>query len=308
MKDSLLETSVNAVQAVVKEEIQSYSSVLESAATAVKESCVSALAPSKIRTAIVSALEDRSTNLIVYGLPESSDSTDRDSIKDLFQHLDEALVMSKVERLGRSGEQVRPIRVVMRTREAARTILGKSARLKDSDLYQRVYIAPDRTFEERSERRALVARLRQMRDHEPEKVWRIRRGSIVENECESERESEREEGESEGEGESERERESQSESLRVGDLERVRVIEIEYSTVLCLLPIFIPLHLFVRTRWGTGWCSMVNAHIRLLVFGHLADLHRPESRLSLVRVIQFSLYYMFNFGSMPLPTVVALID
>lgn len=217
MKDSLLETSVNAVQAVVKEEIQSYSSVLESAATAVKESCVSALAPSKIRTAIVSASEDRSTNLIVYGLPESSDSTDRDSIKDLFQHLDEALVMSKVERLGRSGEQVRPIRVVMRTREAARTILGKSARLKDSDLYQRVYIAPDRTFEERSERRALVARLRQMRDHEPEKVWRIRRGSIVENECEreSERESEREEGESEGEGESERERESQRVGGRV---------------------------------------------------------------------------------------------
>ncbi len=58
---------------VVKEEIQSYSTVLESAATAVKESCMSALAPSKIRTAIANASEDRSTNLIVYGLTEPND-------------------------------------------------------------------------------------------------------------------------------------------------------------------------------------------------------------------------------------------
>eukprot|EP00116_Pleurobrachia_bachei_P016772 sb/3477034/ len=42
----MLDKSVNAVQTVVKDEIQNYSTVLENAATAVKESCVSALAPS----------------------------------------------------------------------------------------------------------------------------------------------------------------------------------------------------------------------------------------------------------------------
>ena len=94
----------------------------------------------------------------------------------------------------------------MRTREAARTVLGKSTQLKESDLYQTVYIAPDRTFEERTERRILVARLRERREHEPEKAWRIRRCSIVEIECESGRESQSK-GESEKEGESERERE-----------------------------------------------------------------------------------------------------
>lgn len=209
MKDSLLETSVNAVQTVVKEEIQSYSAVLETAATAVKESCMSALAPSKIRTAIASASEDRSTNLIIYGLSEPNDSTDCDRIKGVFQELGEAPVVSKVERLGRSGVQVRPVRVVLRNREAARTVLRKSAQLKDSEFYQTVYIAPDRTIEERTERRALVARLRERRELEPEKVWRIRRDSVVEIECE--RESVREsqsEGESERGGESEREGES----------------------------------------------------------------------------------------------------
>ena len=60
--------------------------------------------------------------------------------------------------------------------------MGKSARLKDSDVYQSVYIAPDLTIEERAERRELVARLREKRELEPEKVWRIKRGSIVEGE------------------------------------------------------------------------------------------------------------------------------
>ena len=78
-KDSLLEESISAVQTVVKEEIKSYSTV---AATAVKESCANALIPSKIRTAISSASEDRSTNLIVYGLPETTGNNDCEKIRD----------------------------------------------------------------------------------------------------------------------------------------------------------------------------------------------------------------------------------
>ena len=122
----------------------------------------------------------------MYGLPESTDSNDCDQIKGVFQELGEAPVVSKVERLGRSGERVRPVRVVMRNREAARTVLGKSAQLKDSDSYQTVYIAPDRTVEERAERRVLVTRLRERRESEPEKIWRIRRGSVVASEAEGE--------------------------------------------------------------------------------------------------------------------------
>ena len=114
----------------------------------------------------------------------------------------------------------------MRTREAARTVLGKSTQLKESDLYQTVYIAPDRTFEERTERRILVARLRERREHEPEKAWRIRKSSIVEIECESGRESQskgesEKEEDSEREGESERERERERERVREGVRDRV---------------------------------------------------------------------------------------
>ena len=185
MKDTMLESSVSAVQTVVKEEIQSYSSVLQNAAAAVKNTCVSALAPNKIRTAITRATEDRSTNLIVYGLHETATSSDSDKVKGLFETLSEAPVVTKVERLGRgsaSGEGVRPIRVVLRSREVVRTILGKSAQLKDSEDYREVYIAPDRTFEERSERRELVSKLKEKREQEPEKGWKIKGNSIVESE------------------------------------------------------------------------------------------------------------------------------
>ena len=180
MKDTMLEKSVSAVQTVVKDEIQNYSAVLQTAASAVKQTCASALAPSKLRTAIATASVDRSTNLMVYGLPEGDQQSDRTSVKELFEHLLEAPVLSEVTRLGkRSGEGVR---VVLRNREIARTILGKSATLKDSDQYQEVFVAPDRSVEERTERRELVAKLKERREHEPDKVWRIRRGSIVEKE------------------------------------------------------------------------------------------------------------------------------
>ena len=149
LKDSMLERSVDAVQTVVKNEIQSYSVV---AAAAVNNACTSALAPSKIRSAITSASTDRSCNLIVYGLGEDERSSDSDKVKELFQYLEEAPVLSKVERLGRSREEgTRPVKVVLRSKEIVRDVLGKAARLKGSEAFQAVFIAPDRTLEERGE-------------------------------------------------------------------------------------------------------------------------------------------------------------
>ena len=85
-------------------------------------------------------------------------------MKELFQYLVEAPVLSEVNRLGRrTDERVRPLRVILRSRKTARTILGKSVQLRDSDSFQSVFISPDRTVEERTVRRDLVARLREKR-------------------------------------------------------------------------------------------------------------------------------------------------
>ena len=178
LKDSMLEKSVNAVQAVVKNEIQTYSSVLETAANAVNNACISA--PSQIRSAIASATTDRTSNMLVYGLYEDERNSDVDRVKELLQYLEEAPVLSNVERLGRIREEgTRPVKVVLRSKETVRDILGKAARLKRSETFRAVFIAPDRTLDERVERRKLVAKLREKRELEPEKVWSIRRGSVV---------------------------------------------------------------------------------------------------------------------------------
>ena len=180
LKDDILEKSVNVVQTVVKNEMQSYSTVLETAATAVNQACTSALAPSKIRSAIASAATDRSSNLIVYGLCEDAESSDSEKVKEIFEYLVEAPVISEVVRLGRSREeQIRPVKVVLRSGESVRGILGKASRLKESGTFRSVYVAPDRTLEERVERRTLVANLKERRKSEPEKVWVIRQGSVV---------------------------------------------------------------------------------------------------------------------------------
>ena len=69
--------------------------------------------------------------------------------------------------------------MVLRSKETVRDVLGKAARLKGSETFRVVFIAPDRTLEERVERRKLVATLRERRELEPEKVWSIKRGSVV---------------------------------------------------------------------------------------------------------------------------------
>ena len=117
--------------------------------------------------------------MIVYGLEESSTSSDTDKVKGVFQFLGEAPVLSKVERLGKGGNGVRPVRVVLRTRETAGTLLSRSARLKDSEEYCSVFISPDRTIEERKERRELVAKLKAKRETDPDKTWVIRRGDVI---------------------------------------------------------------------------------------------------------------------------------
>eukprot|EP00116_Pleurobrachia_bachei_P007281 sb/3467543/ len=142
LKDNMPERrSVDAVQAVVESGIQTYSTVLETAASAVNQACTSALAPSKIRSAITSASTDCSSNLLVYGLCEDDRSSDSDKVKELFEHLVEAPVISMVERVGSKREGlVRPVKVVLRSSESYRAIQDKVSRLRESETFRSVYI------------------------------------------------------------------------------------------------------------------------------------------------------------------------
>ena len=175
-KNRTIEKFVGSVQNTVKEELKSYASV-------VKKSCSASLTPAKIQAAMKKATteEERSCNLIVYGLEETDEENTEDAVLSVIHHTDEKPKLLACRRLGeRSGEKARPIRVTFHSREMVRCVLAKSANLRQVEGYSRVYLCPDRTLEQRQERKRLLGVLSEKRETCPEKRFVIRRGAVTE--------------------------------------------------------------------------------------------------------------------------------
>ena len=129
----------------------------------------------------VSTEEERSCNLFVYGLEEADNENTEDSVLTVIQHTGEKPKLVGCRRLGeKSGEQTRPIRVTFHTREMVRCVLANSAKLREVEGYSRVYLSPDRTLEQRQERKKLLGVLSEKRELYLEKKFGIRRGAVVE--------------------------------------------------------------------------------------------------------------------------------
>ena len=175
-KNRTIEKFVGSVQTTVKEELKSYASV-------VKKSCSASLAPAKIQAAMKKATteEERSCNLILYGLEEAEDKNIEDAVLSVIQHTEEKPKLLACRRLGeRSGEKTRPIRVTFHSREMVRCVLAKSAKLKEVEGLSRVYLCPDRTLEQRRERKRLLGVLSEKRESCPEKRFILRGGVVTE--------------------------------------------------------------------------------------------------------------------------------
>ena len=169
---------ITAVQSTAEEEIKTFSSVL-------KKQCDTALAPKRISTAISSATEDRMSNLIVHGLDDckSENNTDLElDVRRLFDKMGECTTnVWGMERLGRYKEGTnRPVKLRLSGRNFRDRILSSKSSLKNSQDYKDIYISPDRSPEEREERRKLVAELRARKEKEPGKTFGIRGGKVVE--------------------------------------------------------------------------------------------------------------------------------
>ena len=86
----------------------------------------------------------------------------------LFLELDEKPLLDSCIRLGAKVEgKARPVKVTLQSRDS----------LLDSS-YSRVYIEPDRSFEERVERRKSIKTLNELRHNHPERKYILRKGVI----------------------------------------------------------------------------------------------------------------------------------
>ena len=172
------EKEITAVQSTAEKEIKSFSSVLQ-------KGCDTALAPKRVRQAIVVATEDRMSNVIVHGLTDDPTENTLDLEHDVnlvFTYLGAGLTgICSMKRLGKYKEgSDRPVKLRLCGREFRDQVLSSKKGLKNSERHKNVYISPDRSPEEREERRHLVVTLKERKEAEPGKTFGIRGGKVVE--------------------------------------------------------------------------------------------------------------------------------
>ena len=166
----------STVQSIVKQEIRSFSEVLKS----VPEK--SALCEERLKTVVRSAIseDDRSRNLIIYGLKEEIDEQLSEKVSSLFEKLGGIKPRVDACRIGKKkdGKVIRPVKALFSNSSTANVILTRAKNLKQSDQYSNVYISPDRSPEERAAHKQLVQQLKKKRDSERESHHFIRDGKI----------------------------------------------------------------------------------------------------------------------------------
>ena len=180
-KDEQIKTLESAVEKTVhntvEREIKSYSEVVSKSST---EGPV--VTPEHLKLAVKNAMkeEDRSRNVIVFGLREEEGEQVDKKVSELFADLGEKPRI-QASRIGRktAGSTVnRPVKVVLSNSTAAHQILLKAKLLKQIEMRKTVFISPDRSVDEREHRRNLVTELKKLITEQPNGHHFIRAGKV----------------------------------------------------------------------------------------------------------------------------------
>ena len=145
---------LKAVHTTVQTEMKSYSS-------AVAKSCTAALAPKKIEAAVrkVSDKDDRSKNVIIYGVEEKDNEKLKEKIETVLEEIGEKPVVRDVCRVGVKKADVktpRPIKFTLSNSDHVNQVLRSARQLHSKEGYTSVYICPDRNAEERRAHTKLI--------------------------------------------------------------------------------------------------------------------------------------------------------
>ena len=103
-------------------------------------------------------LEDRSRNVMIFGLPDSESESVEQYVETLLAQIGEKPRVTDCRRIGRyQAEAVRPVRLTLSSASVAGQIRRKGKLLRDTVDFKTVYLSPDRTLTEREERKKLLA-------------------------------------------------------------------------------------------------------------------------------------------------------
>ena len=172
---------LDSVKNTVQTEMKTWAGV-------VSKSCsnISTVAPRKIIEAVKSAVgeEDRARNFMVYGAEEETEELDSwddgQWLKGIFQQIEITPDVAEHYRVGtvKAGSN-RPIKVKLRRPDTVMEVLVRAKKLKGNQDFGSIYIAPDRTFEEREAHKQLIDEMKKRRAEEPGMHFYIKRGKVL---------------------------------------------------------------------------------------------------------------------------------
>ena len=155
----------------------------KSFSAALSKSCGPDFTPDSLKKVVMTAIEeeDRSKNLMVFGLAEEEGEQIEEKINGLFAELGEKPRVT-VNRIGRKSPGAspvcRPVKVTLASSTAARQILTKARNLKQVDRLKSVYVCPDRSPEEQAARKRLVMDFKKAVAAQPDRQHFIKGGKV----------------------------------------------------------------------------------------------------------------------------------
>lgn len=198
LQDKLLDSKTEQFTTVTETVEKSIESSLKTYASAVGEqNAGSQISAPELRTAVqeVVQTEERSHNLILFGLPEAGGECEDTEklVGDVLLELGEKPHVV-AERLGRITvdtvpakntrsavkRRPRPVKICLTSPALARKILSRARDLRESQRFSGVFICPDRSSDQRVKQRNLVLELKKRKEGDPGKNNRhyIRGGTV----------------------------------------------------------------------------------------------------------------------------------
>ena len=161
----------------VKEEFKSYSSVVGNSQPA----AAPVISPEALKTVVktVVAEEDRSRNLLVFGLPDDEEEQLEEKISEVLETVGQKPKI-EVQRLGKkkTSTSTRPVKVRLSSSLIVHQILDNARKLRLSAKFKTVFLSPDRSIEERKVRKELITNMKAKALSEPDKKFYIKEGQI----------------------------------------------------------------------------------------------------------------------------------
>ena len=178
----LQDSRIGTITETVQQDLKSWSTV-------VSRNCAAAVAPPRLKAALnlASSPEKQSAeesekpqNLMIFGLSEPEEESDLEAaVTNILEEIGEKPPLSSCTRVGVKAEgRTRPVRATLPSRVILTDILRKARELRKSPTYSRVYLAPDRTLEERLERRKTLETIQRLRKDNPNRQYIMRSGVI----------------------------------------------------------------------------------------------------------------------------------